>query len=365
MSPTSYEPWPEPWAVQVSVETDRIEHQLEVALEGARDGTAGEAAVRHHLTMAREACKCRSKLRWRGVGDRWRGTSVERAFRHVHAAKTFLVELLPEDDFKAQIADVRTRLAMTLDRNDPRRVEAECFLENGRGRRQRAAMRQAMETSYDASDEKYVRLRDFRNKIILTAVAIAVATVILVGAVFFFPEAIPLCFNPEVTTAVPGQPALTQAVCPSGEGRAPTDGDVLIVAGLGMVGGMLGAIVAIRGMRGSSTPYGVSTALAVLKVPFGGLSAVIGMLLLAGGFVPGLTNLDNQRQILAYALVFGIAQQLVTRVADDRAQQILDHLPSKDPQAQQGQPAIKPPPIPDVVPSNGRDPDLDLSKVRG
>jgi hypothetical protein len=89
----------------------------------------------------------------------------------------------------------------------------------------------------------------------------------------------------------------------------------------------------------------VSTALAVLKVPSGALTAVIGMLLLAGGFVPGLTNLDNQPQVLAYALVFGVAQQIVTRVADGRAQEILDHLPSKDPQARPAQPpAVMTPP---------------------
>jgi hypothetical protein len=61
----------------------------------------------------------------------------------------------------------------------------------------------------------------------------------------------------------------------------------LIVAGLGAIGGALGALVAIRNLRGTSTPYSVSTALAVLKGPSGALTAVTGMLLLAGGFVPG------------------------------------------------------------------------------
>jgi hypothetical protein len=76
-------------------------------------------------------------------------------------------------------------------------------------------------------------------------------------------------------------------------------------------------------------------ALAVLKVPSGALTAVIGVLLLAGGFVPGLSNLDSQRQILAYALFFGFAQQLITRLADDQAQTILNRLPSKDSEAVQ------------------------------
>ncbi|MCY1138921.1 hypothetical protein OWR29_13010 [Actinoplanes sp. Pm04-4] len=262
---------------------------------------------------------------------------------NLHAAKTFLSDLLPDPEFEATLPEVTTRLAMVLDRNDPRRIEIEGLLRSVNPELRRAALKQAMETAYDASDQEYVRLRNFRNIILLTAAAIALFTGILVVAVALSPAAIPLCFEPSVTSAVT-DPQITQqvqTVCPSGDRQRPTGGDILIVAGLGAVGGALGAIVAIRNLRGTSTPYSVSTALAVLKVPAGALSAIIGMLLLSGGFVPGLTNLDNQRQILAYALVFGIAQQLVTRVADSRAQQILDHLPSKDPQAKPAQPPVR------------------------
>jgi hypothetical protein len=51
--------------------------------------------------------------------------------------------------------------------------------------------------------------------------------------------------------------------------------------------------------------------------------------LLGGRFVPGLSELDSQRQILAYALVFGYAQQLLSRLIDNRAHTILNSLPSK------------------------------------
>jgi hypothetical protein len=39
--------------------------------------------------------------------------------------------------------------------------------------------------------------------------------------------------------------------------------------------------------------------------------------------------LDTQRQILAYALVFGYAQQLATRFLDERATTLLAEVPSK------------------------------------
>jgi hypothetical protein len=328
--------WPEQWAVQAAVDAERIRNRLNAATARPLSGpeTASKAAVERHLEQAVQACCQDENRKRRRRRDRWRGTSVEQAFLHLHAAKGFLVDLLSPAEVEAIVPDVTTRLAAALDRNDPRRVEIEGLLHTTTGATRRAVLKQAMETAYGASDEQYVRLRDFRNIILLTALSMFLLTAALLIAVTVFPHAIPMCFDPGVTTAATGQPGPQAfSVCPSGDQNHPGPGDILIVAGLGAIGGAIGALVAIRNLRGTSTPYSVSTALAVLKGPSGALTAIIGMLLLAGGFVPGLTNLDSQRQILAYALIFGIAQQLVTRVADDRAQQILNQLPSKDPRA--------------------------------
>jgi hypothetical protein len=70
---------------------------------------------------------------------------------------------------------------------------------------------------------------------------------------------------------------------------------------------------------------------------------VAGILLLGGGFVPGLSELDSQRQILADALVLGYAQQIATRLIDNQAQSILNSVPSKDAEAN------PPPPAPTTV----------------
>jgi hypothetical protein len=128
-------------------------------------------------------------------------------------------------------------------------------------------------------------------------------------------------------------------VCPSGDKKHPSSGDVLIVVGLGLLGGALAAAFSIRSIRGTSSPYDVPIALAVLKVPSGSLTALAGIVLLGGNFVPGLSELDSQRQILAYALVFGYAQQLATRFIDGQAHAVLNSLPSKDPEAKQPTPS--------------------------
>src|SRR5688500_11686510 len=70
-------------------------------------------------------------------------------------------------------------------------------------------------------------------------------------------------------------------------------------------------------------------ALAVLKLPTGALSSVLGLLLMRGGFVPGLTALDTTPQIIAWAVVLGASQQLVTGLVDRQAQTVLDSVGNK------------------------------------
>ena len=100
--------------------------------------------------------------------------------------------------------------------------------------------------------------------------------------------------------------------------RLPAPGDVTLVSLLGLMGGGLSGALAIRHLQGSSTPYDVPVALSLLKLPSGALLALVGLLFVRGGFVPGLSQLDSQPQILAYAFLFGSAQQLVTRLIDRR-----------------------------------------------
>jgi succinate-acetate transporter protein len=68
--------------------------------------------------------------------------------------------------------------------------------------------------------------------------------------------------------------------------------------------------------------------LLLLKLPTGAMTAFLGLILLHGSFVPGLSALDSSDQILAWALLFGAAQQLVTGLVDKKAQSVLDSVGS-------------------------------------
>ena len=122
-----------------------------------------------------------------------------------------------------------------------------------------------------------------------------------------------------------------------------------IVALLGLLGGALAASVAIRNIRGTSTPYDVPVALAWLKIPLGAFTAILGIVAIHGGFVPGLSVLDSQQQILAYALLLGFAQQLFTGALDKRAQSLLEGVSNKEAQFANADPSAGTEPSPAAV----------------
>jgi hypothetical protein len=383
--------WPEPWASQATAQADNISRVARLALGGAEPTpyqTGAINAIDHLLRHVRESSARRSW--WRRPLDRWRGTYIERAYSYLHSAKVLLVDLLPPDDIDALIPSAVANVSDSLRRRDIRRIYIEALLTEQDTlplEEKRARVKRALQIGYDALDQQHSRIRGFRNLLLSVSAVIAVFMAILVGVVWRTPESMPLCFEPSITSAqavgpaqmlpsatetptVPApsatptpsttqQAAPTRRVCPSGQDpssgvstpREPTNKDVAIVAGMGLLGGALAAAFAIRKVRGTSTPYDVPLALAILKVPTGALTAVVGIVLLGGGFVPGFSELDSQRQILAYALIFGYAQQLATRLIDNQAQNILGEVHSKDSKSKQARPA--PAPQPTAPPVSG------------
>jgi hypothetical protein len=158
------------------------------------------------------------------------------------------------------------------------------------------------------------------------------------------PSLLPLCFTETVSTAGTGAGGGGDAVaattaCPSSnDASGPTGDDILIVTLMGLLGGLLSAVFSLRNLRGTSTAYDAPVALAVLKSPLGALTAVTGLVLVHGEFIPGLSTLDSQGQILAYAFLFGVGQQVFTRLVDQKAQSILEGISSKDPEGSPGEP---------------------------
>jgi hypothetical protein len=327
---TRIRPRPEPWAVRALIKAATIEHRLRITqLTHGNDPACRitSQAVLGLITMARQACHERH-----GLLDHWCGTSAERAYRSLHEAEALLVDLVSLDQVEADVSKVVARAMTALEPGDPRRAEAQELPRMPRGPVKRLRLKNVMAASYAAADEAHVRLRDFRNLLCVTAVLIAILMGLFTFLVSANPSMVPFCFTPSPH----------HRVCPAG-GLQPSGGDVIIVAGLGLLGGVLAAAFAVRNIRGTSTPYDIPIALAVLKAPTGALTAVAGLMLLRGNFLPGLSALDSQQQILAYAFVLGYAQQVFTHFVDRQAQSILDSVPGKGTRTTQQAPAPGPP----------------------
>src|SRR5262249_59041479 len=115
---------------------------------------------------------------------------------------------------------------------------------------------------FEAADAEHARVRSFRNAVVGSAAVLAVILAGFVAYVWYHPTVMPLCFIQDGKT-----------VCATGTG-SPSHFDLVTVAALGVLGGMLAAIVSIRNMQGTSLAYDVPTALAALKLPVGALSAM-------------------------------------------------------------------------------------------
>lgn len=267
------------------------------------------------------------------------GVLVETAYRNLHAARAQIVDLYTWEEIDAEMPSAVARAHMTLNRGDPRCISLEALRGLPKDKR-RVWLRRLIEDGYEGVDTKHAQLRGFRNITLYAAVVTILLVAMTVFVVSLHPSVMPLCFPDPTATETP--PILKN--CPTRtKVFLPTGGDIWVVALVGLLGGALAATVAIRKLQGSSTPYDVPVALAWLKVPLGAFTAILGLVAIQGGFIPGLSALDSQEQILAWALLLGFAQQLFTGLLDKRAQDLLSGIPSKDAMVPHQGPGAAPP----------------------
>jgi hypothetical protein len=305
----------------------------------ARDqGDAGGADRFDRIQRLLDAADQAAARSTRGTGVWLTGGAINQAFTNLHTARVLLARYAPADELDEQLRSALVRLRATMPETEARRQAVEQAVEQATGDRavetKRWALQAALELAYAAADAQYARLRSFRNILCAVSAAMVLLAVALVFMGLQWPASLQMCFGER------GQ------ICPTG--TVASGRDALAVAVLGATGGALAAAFSIRKLQGTVTPYGVPLALALVKLPLGALSALTGLLLIHGRFIPGLTDLDTSGQILAYAVLLGVGQQAMTALIDRRAQELLDKVPYKrghgDPPAGAGggQPAAPP-----------------------
>ena len=257
--------------------------------------------------------------------------------------------LLPKDPRRQEFE----RIAQKLGIKDPDHPLAEQDKDSGPAaketivKNERRKIISIVRGASSAALREHVRLRSFRNVVVVTATLMLLLAIGVAITGLLRPTLIPMCFAPE-------EAGKATVVCPTAQSEpfVPTGGqpqrgvptrdidavveetakplDLTVIELVGLTAAAIATATAIRRIKGSSERYGLPVALASLKLPTGAITAFLGLLLMRGQFVPGLSALDTSAQILAWALVFGYAQQLFTRLVDQQGQTVLDNVRGAD-----------------------------------
>ena len=289
--------------------------------------------IRRHLKTAQQAAQQRSSRR-AGLA----GADVTRVLTNIHAAEADLLRLAPIDYLFGQLTTVQAYVREHLPSRDPRRAQLEAIVTAADGRKleeyHRGALVAAAREANAEARREVTRVRSFRNVLLVTALMLLLAAIGIAVVGIVEPSALPLCFHPGDKVVCPTQESEVAAGTidiDAAFAAAASPWDLPLVELIGLMAAALAAAVSLRSIKGTTTPYGLPVALALLKLPTGALTAVLGLLLMRGQFVPGLSALDSSAQILAWAVVFGYAQQLFTKLVDSQAQNVLNDVAGKSP----------------------------------
>jgi hypothetical protein len=283
--------------------------------------------ARRHLDTARDAIEARSRGRSRRTYG-W----VDRVMTNANAAACLIYRYAPLPEVQAMLPDLVAIVDEQLPAGDLRRITTDDILRriqkaNGAAaltEEERGGIVVAVRAAYSLLEREFVRIRSFRNIVFGVSACLAIIAAAIAVTTVIHPQVLPICFTPE-----------SKVVCATGEaafvggdldvivGQVVSRWDYVVLEVVGLVAAAVAAAATLRQVRGTSTPFAVPVALAILKLPTGALTAVLGLLLMRGQFVPGLSDLDTSAQIVAWALVFGYAQQLFTRLVDERGHAVL------------------------------------------
>ncbi|MFJ4840456.1 hypothetical protein [Streptomyces sp. NPDC088746] len=294
------------------------------------------------------------------------GSHLASAQIHVNAARLLWIRSfsVSPQEISPYVAGLKAVVSDHLSAGDARRKSVE-GLENIASGEDLVRLTEAVEAAQSAAVRERVRAASFVRIVYCVAGCLLVLAVTVAVLTSIWPQAVPMCFNPERSIDGVGAssrpaaepPVPYRVVCATGSDDAPSSGDLddnfaavtswgdyVVIEVVGLVAAGVAAAMALRKIRGTSTPYPIPVASALLKLPAGALTAVLGLLLMRGNFVPGLSSLDSSAQIIAWAVVFGYSQELLTKFVDRRGQMVLDAVrgPTSPPPAGTG-PGTTPP----------------------
>ncbi|MFD0273183.1 hypothetical protein ACFVHB_04605 [Kitasatospora sp. NPDC127111] len=310
------------WRQRRSTHIAALQAQLD-QIEATRRLTPAQQQLAHKthvlLESAREAAGRRSLFAW------LTGSAVDRVSSSIHEAEVALLQLTPPEDLRWRGAVVLTTGRHHLGAEDPRLALLEEQLrahQNALTEDFRDLAASVLYASNSVEETELARVRSFRNILLVSFLATSAIAVglILLGCDESFGLQALLCFEPPD----PDNPGATKTVCPVGS--EPSEDSVLLVAFIGMTAAALAGAASVKNLQGTAMPYMVPVGLLLLRLPIGVISAFLGIIFIGGAFLPGLSALDSSAQIVAWAAVFGISQEGLTRTIDKQGKAVLENV---------------------------------------
>jgi len=168
----------------------------------------------------------------------------------------------------------------------------------------RTVIESVMRRSFALTDAFHHDSRSFRNRLVVTSL-LALSTAGVIFVVQWLLPRVDIIQRPQTGSENVSRAAL-----------------VILVMAFGAVGGLITSIPALASLPRVKGPFNFPLQQAFLKMALGSVTAVVGVIVTGSAGVA--TGFASMQSLAGVALVFGAAQQGVTRFLDKRADQILE-----------------------------------------
>jgi hypothetical protein len=303
------------WRAEVSVRLHELTNRLDAAVAARqfdRSQETAKAAVESSLEEA-----------WRVVDDEqgpierltswWRGDAIATAWEAVHEAEFKLVRLERPKAVRANLPWLITWIQSAMEKGKRRDdyVKALEAQEPANAELDRTLVERAYRDVIVANSERYANLRAFRNNLIVVT---GILFTLVCGLALWHAG------NTGVVTLCSSEP---EGVVHCLDGAEPHPWDLALVALVGAIGGMLAIAFSLANTASLPSRYDPRVWQVLLKPVAGAATALAGVLLIQSNLMISPAGTRSESVLLAYALLFGFSQQLLTQFIDKRAGAII------------------------------------------
>jgi hypothetical protein len=292
------------WRQEVKNRVRDLECELSLALAAPRPLTELELAeytaiVELNLELARQAAAQKSWNPLKSFLGWASGAAVETAWHAIHAAEAMLLMIGSSDWVRARLFELQASVITTLGRDDGRVTTYANLLEKAKDEpdRYREQLRVIKATVDSASDEAHKNVRSYRNWLLVIGAVVGAG---LLG--FGFGH----WANAEFLEIQAGS----------------FEADLGQIEFAGALGGLLMALFALIRLRVYSGPFALPLWQALIRIPAGATAALVGVYFLQGKLLSSLRSESDRTALLAYAVLFGAAPEIVLRFLDNKVNDV-------------------------------------------